>query len=367
LLPDLPNYEMALIQKAQDINILLQKESIVGLVGMGGIGKTTLCKKFYHLFHNQYDKSSFLEDVKSKDNIDDVIKQLLHDLCGKRLSKDENVNQDDRDQIRQCMISEKVLVVVDDVGDLKNLTSLLFIEKGAKNATSKSKLLMNCRNWQNLKSNVSEDGKMDMKFLEEKEARKFFMFHAFGDANHVPNKDFKNVCIEIIEACKGLPLSLKVLGSFLRNTKELKMWEGVLSKLKSGKNFTGGNDNEDLWSVLKLSYDPLEPEHKNMFLDIACFLGGLKLSTICRMWNRDEHPYVALQNLQHRSLIEWAEGGILHIHDQLRDMGQNIAMEPPIMNRFIWKSNKSNLFLRKDEVVTILFQSYTFIFIFMIF
>ncbi len=65
---------MALINKAKDIHILLQKESIVGLVGMGGIGNTTLSKKNYHLFHMQYDKSSFLEDVKSKDNINDVIK-----------------------------------------------------------------------------------------------------------------------------------------------------------------------------------------------------------------------------------------------------------------------------------------------------
>jgi ABC-type glutathione transport system ATPase component len=99
-LPPLPCHEVALIDKAKDINILLQKESIVGLVGMGGIGKTTLCKKIYHLFHNQYDKSSFLEDVNSKDNINDVIKQLLHDLCGKRLYKDENVNKEHLDEIR---------------------------------------------------------------------------------------------------------------------------------------------------------------------------------------------------------------------------------------------------------------------------
>jgi GTPase SAR1 family protein len=103
---------------------LLQKKSIVGLVGMGGIGKTILNKKFYHLFHNQYDKSSFLEDVKSKENINDVIKQLLHDLCGKRLCKDENAHKEDLDKIMQCMILKKVLVVVHDVGNVENFTSL---------------------------------------------------------------------------------------------------------------------------------------------------------------------------------------------------------------------------------------------------
>jgi hypothetical protein len=67
-----------------------------------------------------------------------------------------------------------------------------------------------------------------------------------------------------------------------------------------------------------------------------------------------------LKNLQHRSLVQWAEDGILYIHEQLQDMGQNIAMEPPNMNRFIWKSNESNFLLQKDEVATILFQSYNF-------
>jgi energy-coupling factor transporter ATP-binding protein EcfA2 len=356
---------VALIDKVKDINILLQKESIIGLVGMAGIGKTTLCKKYYHLFHDQYDKSSFLEDVKSKDNINDVIKQLLHDLCGKRLCKDENVNQKDLDQIRQCMISKKVLVVVDNVGKVENLTSLqLPIDKGAKNATFKSKVLVNCRNWQILKSHVSEDGKVVMKSLEEEQARKLFMFHAFGNANHVPTEDIKDICMKVIKACGGLPLNLKILGSFLYNTRELEIWEGALSKLKSGQSFKGGNDNEDLWYALKISYDQLNKQHQNMFLDIACFLGGLKISTICRVWSGDYlYPKFELQNLQHRSLVQWRKDGILYIDEQLRDMGQNIAMELPIMNRFIWKSNKSNFFLQKNEVFTILFQSYNFILI----
>jgi hypothetical protein len=53
----------------------------------------------------------------------------------------------------------------------------------------------------------------------------------------------------------------------------------------------------------------------------------------------------------------------LYIHEQLRDMGQYIAMELPILNRFIWKSSNSKKNLQKDEVVTILFQSYNFILI----
>ncbi len=355
----MPRHEVALIDKAKDINILLQKESIVGLVGMGGIGKTTLSSKFYDLFHNEYDKFSFLEDVNSKDNINDVIKQLLHDLCGKRLCKDENVTKKDLDKIRQCMISNKVLVVVDNVGKAHNLASLpIIIDEAARNPTFKSKVLVNCRNWQSLKSHVNEDGKVVMKPLKEKPAKELFMFHAFGNGNHVPTKDFNDICMKIITACGGLPLSLKVLGFFLCNTKKLEIWEGALDTLKNGQSVTGGNDNEELWNVLKISYDNLDKKNQNMFLDIACFLGGLKISTICRAWSGDySKPKFGLENLQHRSLIEWKEGGILYIHEQLRDMGQNIAMELPIMNRCIWKSNQSNYFLRKDEVVVILFQS----------
>jgi len=154
--------------------------------------------------------------MKSKDDINDVIKQLLHNLCGKRLCKDQNVNKKDLDQIRQCMISKKVLVVVDDVyTKVEELASLQFlIDKGAKIATSQSRVLVNCRHWQTLKSHVNVDGKVVMKPLEDKQAKELFMFHAFDNANHVATKDFENICMKLIKACGGLPLSLKVLGSF---------------------------------------------------------------------------------------------------------------------------------------------------------
>jgi uridine kinase len=124
-MPRLPRYEVALEDKANVIYSLLQNESIVALVGMGGIGKTTLSRKIYHLFHNQYEKSSFLEDVKSKD-INDVKKKLLQDLCDRDLCKEQDVDKY-LDEIKQCMISKKVLVVVDDVDITKPLKTCNFL------------------------------------------------------------------------------------------------------------------------------------------------------------------------------------------------------------------------------------------------
>ncbi|CAK9236028.1 unnamed protein product [Sphagnum troendelagicum] len=348
-MPPLPCYEVALEDKANAINCLFQKESIVALVGMGGIGKTTLSKKMYHLFHNQYDKSSFLEDVKSKD-INHVKKQLLHDLCDKTLHKDDDLNKENLDQIKKCMISKKVLVVVDDVGKKENLGALLqlLIDKDATNVDCKSKILVNCRNWQILKYHVKESAKMDMAFLEEEQARDLFMFHAFKHGSPMIN-DVKNISMEIIKACEGLPLSLEVLGSYLCDSPILEVWKDTLHTLKNERSITGGSDNEVLWTTLRISYDHLDKDHQNMFLDIACFFVGFKENTLHRVyWNGDNSlgSKIGLQNLKDRSLIKWAENGSLYMHEQLQDMGRNIAMEVT-MSRFIWKPN---IYLQNNQV-----------------
>ncbi len=93
---------------------------------------------------------------------------------------------------------------------------------------------------------------MDMALLEEEQARELFMFHAFKHANHVTN-DIKNISMEIIKACEGLPLSLEVLGSYLCDISILEIWKDALHTLKNGKNITGGSKDEMLWTTLRIS------------------------------------------------------------------------------------------------------------------
>jgi energy-coupling factor transporter ATP-binding protein EcfA2 len=346
-MPPLASYEVVLEDKANAIYSLLQNEYIVALVGMGGIGKTTLSKKMYNLFQNQYEKYSFLEDVKSKD-INDVKKKLLQDLCDRKLRKDENVDKYFH-EIKECMISKKVLVVVDDVDTTKNLGDLqLLNDKHAINVNCKGKVLVNCRNWQILKNHVRESAKVDMALLEEKQARELFIFHAFKHANRVTN-DFKNISIEIVKACGGLPLSLEILGCHLCGIHDLEIWKDTLRELKGGQSITGGSDNDLLWKTLRISYDHLNKKHQDMFLDIACFFIGFKKKTLCRVYrngNNSLSPMLILQNLKDRSLIKWTKNGNLYMHEHLQDMGRNIATEVK-MNRFIWKPNIS---LQKNQV-----------------
>jgi hypothetical protein len=88
-----------------------------------------------------------------------------------------------------------------------------------------------------------------MAFLDKEQARELFMFHAFKNANHLIN-DFKNISMEIIKACGGLPLSLEILGCYLCGICALEIWKDALHELKAGQNIIGDSNNEGLWKTL---------------------------------------------------------------------------------------------------------------------
>jgi hypothetical protein len=129
----------------------------------------------------------------------------------------------------------------------------------------------------------------------------------------------------------------------LCDIRESEIWNDALDELKGGRDIIGGFDNERLWKTLRISYNHLFKTDQDMFLDIAYFLAGFKKSTFCRVYwnaNNSSSPMLRLQNLKDRSLIKWAEDGSLYMHEQLRDMGRNIATEVT-MSRFMWKPNIS--------------------------
>ncbi|KAH8973931.1 hypothetical protein BDL97_01G074300 [Sphagnum fallax] len=338
-LPILPHCEVGLERKANNINNLLQKVPIVILVGMGGIGKTTLSKKVYHLFHDKYDKFSFLEDVRLQE-IKDVQKQLLKDLCGRELAKEEDIDDNDLEYIRNCMIFKKVLVVVDDVDTIENLIALqVLVIEGKQNGIISSNVIVTCRNWQILDGRVSEKGKMDVAPLNMEEAKELFLFQAFRTTK-VVKEGFEVIFDEIVQACDGLPLSLEVMGRFLHTKQQLEIWKDVLQRLRNAEGLDGGKDDK-LWKSFQISYEDLQPTERNMFLDIACYFCGFNEQMIIQIWDSQSSPQLGLKNLKNKSLVKLSENGNLVMHNLLRDMGRKIATIEQ-KNR-LWDSKKESL------------------------
>jgi hypothetical protein len=125
---------------------------------------------------------------------------------------------------------------------------------------------------------------MDVEKLDGDAAHKLFNSYVLEDGAQMSPQlfDLRN---KIIEKCNGLPLSLKLMGAFLRGKERIRSWERAYQRMKRGRHLDG---DEGLWSTLMISFDGLENNEKNMFLDLACIfpMGMLKkiLAFIYQLW-----------------------------------------------------------------------------------
>lgn len=324
----------------------MNKVNVLGIVGMGGIGKTTLAKAILRETKSTYDASCFVGDLKSKSDCLEIVCYVLSRL------KDDSLKpiklEDAQEQLKELLVEKKILLILDDIRDQNQLDDIVAMDYLQFN--SNTKLILTTRNWNAIKTCVSKDGKVNVDSLKEDAALQLFTAHAFrfGDNLQIPTP-FDDIRRQILEICNGLPLSLKVVGSFLHGKERLRSWERALQRLKRGRCLDGREENLEelkLWSILRISFDELEEVEKSMFLDIACFFcrdvypNGLSKVTTLHIWTNNKiAPIQALDMLVHRSLVKLiANYEILEMHDQLRDMGRMIAEKEYARSR-IWNAN----------------------------
>ncbi|KAK9205255.1 hypothetical protein WN943_015522 [Citrus x changshan-huyou] len=235
---------------------------MIGIWGMGGLGKTTLAKVFYDLMSHEFDGSSFLADVREKSekegNEISLQKQLLSDLLKLSDYSIQNV-YDGINIIGSRLQRKKVLLIIDDVADVEQLQRLV----GRRDWFGPgSRILITTRDRQLLVAHeVDEEHILDLDVLNNDEALQFFSTKAFK--SHQPMGEYVELSKRVLEYAGGLPLALKVLGSFLIG-RSADLWRSALERLKN-------DPSNKIMSILQISFEGLQDSEKKIFLDVACF------------------------------------------------------------------------------------------------
>ncbi|BBG96100.1 Disease resistance protein TIR-NBS-LRR class family [Prunus dulcis] len=294
---------------------------MIGIWGMGGIGKTTLAKAIYNKFEGSFEGRSFLANVReviANQPITGLVglqKQLLNDILkSKGHIKFDSVAKG-IEMIRERLPCKRALVIIDDADDLHQLKA---IARKRDWFGPGSRIIITTRD-KHLLEQVGVDNAYPAEGMDEEEALELFSWHAFKRG--YPDQEYLDLSKRVIHYCQGLPLALEVLGSFL-NKRTALQWESQLEKL-------GRSPHEAITKILRISFDGLPDRiDRNTFLDISCFFIGMDKDYVTQILDGcGFSATIGINVLIERCLVTVSEQNKLMMHDLLRDMGREIVYE----------------------------------------
>ncbi|XP_050282908.1 putative disease resistance protein RGA4 isoform X2 [Quercus robur] len=283
--------------------------SIIPIVGIGGLGKTTLAQ----LIYNDENVKTHFEPklwICVSDNFDvkQIVKQILESLKLKEESHEENLDNL-QNHLREKLNGKKYFLVLDDVWN-EDRDKWLLLKNLLVGGASGSRILITTRS-ENVAKITATNSWYSLKGLPREKAWSLFVKMAFEHGQE-PTKKFSEIGNKIVEKCDGLPLAIRTIGSLLYlKTSEIE-WQSFLDNelLKIGQ------QENKISSTLKLSYDHLPPHLKQCF-------------AYCRLFPKDDRIDVyTLINL-------WAAQGFIVLvgpKQRFEDVGKKYFTE------LLWRS-----------------------------
>ncbi|KAI3927227.1 hypothetical protein MKW92_000224 [Papaver armeniacum] len=259
---------------------------IISIIGMGGLGKTTLAQL---VFDHDKVKSHF--DVRMWVCVSDPFDRIKVAKAIFRAAKGKETNASTWDslfkELCESVKGKKFLLVLDDVcthdpNNLKDLKYLLDLDDQGSRflITTRSESVVSAFNsYKHMLQDLTSDQSSSLLFLK-----------AFHGKENEKNKRLQHIGSRISKKCGGLPLARGgtwvgcLLGCLLNKKVNESHWRHVLeSKIWELKGF---DDRNLIHPIFLLSYDGLDSQLKNCFLYCAIFpkSQNIRKRTLVRLW-----------------------------------------------------------------------------------
>lgn len=335
----LPRY----LEKLKDVSrrardlikmVLLQQQNgkvqVAGIAGSEGAGKTFLARELFKM--EIYEKSCIVYDASSS-FLHSLLKKVLKDL----IQKDFQVDSvgEGIDLLKEHVSCFASLVILHNVDHSDPMHAILSVLTTVLPSTSL--ILITSRDTKVLKLlGVKEPSVYELNGLadlQRKDTLEIFCNKAFGQLT--PLRNFEDLVEGFLNACNGLPLTLRLFGALLGQRIDRSYWQNQLDRLQR-------MDPADIQKILKIIYDHLTIKEQKMFLHIACSCIGEKRALALRLSRRRGSGSSSdFTDLQTKCVVEVDSEDCIIMHEQLRDLGRTIAHQKGLLHP-LWPPTENN-------------------------
>lgn len=278
--------------------------SVIPIVGMGGVGKTTLAQLIFNDATLVFDLKSWVFVGEDFDVLTMTKTILQSVVCEGTYGEDLNLLQI---KLKDKLSQKKFLIVLDDVWTENYDNWTLFCSPFAVGAPG-SIIIITTRN-ESVSSMMGTIRGYSLKQLSHEDCFSVFAQHALGAINFDEHSELEDIGKEIVKRCHGLPLAAKALGGLLRGTANRNIWEEVLNNniwdLPDYKN--------NIIPALRLSYLHLPSHLKRCFAYCSIFPKDYEfdLDELVLLWMAEGFLYISKKMKQLKDL------GCQYFHDLL--------------------------------------------------